>query len=271
MVAKFEKVNKARKVIINKMRMSIDNKQWSENLTFVELLRDTIKKHPISTHPIINLLNSGKVSKESLVKINLEYRFAIAQFFTDALVMAQYQARHLDQRFEPGVKKYPRFLLGLKSFDELLFNDSRLSDLGDPDCSHYPFFEKVLDELGVGSITKKVYIPSKPAKKVRNYLEDNFYDYTSTLALLAVVEITAMLFKGPLYSALNSLASHVVDEGNAGIYPAAEAMDENQENDLWLVLAHACTKEEYISVYELCLKYCELWENFWDMQFENSK
>lgn len=271
MSTQYEIFNNTRKVVINKIRMSIDDRQWSENIKFVELLKETIIKHPVNTHPMIDRLDSGAVNKESLAKINLEYRHAIAQIFTDALLMAQYQARHLEQRLAPGAKSYPRFILGLKVFDEFKFNANSLNDLANPEQGYYPLFEKILDKLDVGSIARKVYMPSKAAKKVRHYLEDSFYDYTSTIALLAVVEVMAMSFRKSLYNAFNALQLNVDELCKDKLINNVYALDQDQENDLWLALAQACTKEEFISIYELCLKYCELWEKFWDVQLDHTK
>ncbi len=177
MSIKIRVFNQTRDTVVNKMKVSIGDKQWNENIDFIDLLKDTLKIHPLNRHPIIDALNDGKISRENLVKIHLEYRYAIAQIFTDALLMAQYQTRQLELRFQSGIKMYPRFLLGLNVFEEFGFNlNSRdLNDIGNPDLARYPKFEKVLDELEVGSDARKRYIPSKSAKKVRQYLENSFF------------------------------------------------------------------------------------------------
>lgn len=277
MTVKCEVFNNTRADVINKMRESIGVEKWDENIKFINLLRDTLREHPINNHPAISALNTGKVSKENLVKIHLEYRFAIVQIFTDALLMAQYQSRQLETRLKPGIKMYPRFLLNLNIFDEFgfKFSSNNQKYIGSPDYAHYPLFEKVLDDLGVGCIARNRYMPSKAAKRVRNYLEDSFYSYTSLIALLAVVEVEVMLFSPPLRYALQNIGLNTMDGyyyvHGTTVDNEVDATDDDHENDLWFTLAHACTKEDYVNIYEVSLKYCELWENFWDEQLKYLK
>ena len=78
-------------------------------------------KHPVSHHPAIETLNNGEINKENLKRIHLEYRHAIVQTFTDALLMAQYQTKQLEPRLHAGAKMFPRCLLSLNIFDEFGF------------------------------------------------------------------------------------------------------------------------------------------------------
>ncbi|WP_038344377.1 hypothetical protein [Acinetobacter sp. A47] len=272
-----EVFNNTRTAVIHKMKESVGREQWQENMAFIETLRKKLRAHPINYHPMINCLNEGKVSKEALVKIHLEYRFAIVQIFTDALLMAQYQTRQLEPRFKSGIKMYPRFLLGLNIFDEFGFKikPDQMNNLGSPDYAHYPLFENVLDELDIGHLARNRYMPSKAAKRVRHYLEDSFYSYTSLIALLAVVEVEVMLFSPPLRHALKNIGVDI-ENGYYFVHGTTEehdveATDDDHENDLWFTLAHACTEEDHINIKEVCMKYCELWERFWDEQLKHCK
>ena len=74
-----------------------------KNSNFLTHLRAKIAKHPVSHHPAIDTLNNGEINKEDL-KIHLEYRHAIVQTFTDALLMAQFQTKQLEPRLHAGAK-----------------------------------------------------------------------------------------------------------------------------------------------------------------------
>lgn len=108
-------------------------------------------KHPVSHHPAIETLNNGEINKENLKRIHLEYRHAIVQTFTDALLMAQYQTKQLEPRLHAGAKMFPRCLLSLNIFDEFGFRPGTDKDgyyQGNPEYAHYPLFEDVLDDFG---------------------------------------------------------------------------------------------------------------------------
>jgi hypothetical protein len=70
-----------------------------QEFNFLKELRAEISNHPVSTHPAIQLLNDGVIDKETLKHIHLEYRHAIVQVFTDALLMAQFQTKQLRTTF----------------------------------------------------------------------------------------------------------------------------------------------------------------------------
>ena len=41
------------------------------------------------------------------------------------------------------------------------------------------------------------------------------------------------------------------------------------EDDLWLILAQACTENDYDYIRKICFEYCNLWQQFWDKQIDN--
>lgn len=245
-----------------KMQESIDGDSWRENLEFVSLLRDTVKTHPLNKHAIINRLDRKKVGKEPLVEIYLEYRYAIVNISADALLMAKYQSRQLENRFETEIKIYPRILLGNNVYDAFGFkvNAHNLDKMS----SVKSILEINLDDIGLDNAVRRRHIPSRVSKKVRKYLEDNFYDYTSTLALLAVIEIEVGVFGSPLRRALGNINNR--DYGLLEDNKNIEATD-----CLWLAFAHSCTKDDYINIYQKVLQYCELLEKFWDEQLVKCK
>ncbi len=152
----------------------------------------------MSNHPAIDILNDGKINKENLKKIHLEYRHAIVQTFTDALLIAQFQTKQLEPRLHAGGKTFPRlswiFLMSLDSIG--LDKDGYYQ--GNPEYAHYPLFEDVLNDLVITEEDCLTYQPSDIADQVRVFLENAYYDYKAVSALLAVAEEEVILYSPPL-------------------------------------------------------------------------
>jgi len=226
-------------------------------------------KLKVSTHP----------NKENLKRIHLEYRHAIVQTFTDALLMAQYQTKQLEPRLHAGAKMFPRFLLSLNIFDEFGFRPGADRDgyyQGNPEYAHYPLFEDVLNDFGVTEEERRSYKPTSIAHQVREFLENSYNDYKAVSALLAVAEEEVILYSPPLRRATSAVGIEVEGGGYYHVHgvsedKTAEAADDDHEEDLWFILMQACTEEDYIRLENLCLEYCDLWKKFWDVQMENSK
>lgn len=255
------------------IKKSVSASLWSENESFIANLRSSLKHHRVTTHPVISALNRGAFNQEQMKRIHLEYRHAIVQIFTDALLMAQYQTHQLEEQLKPGSKMYARFLLNLNNLDEFGFQPG--SDLngyyrGNPHNAHYPLFERVLDELRISLEERQKYIPSKITNQVRKYLENTYHDLSSITSLLAVAEEEVVLFSAPLRENTKALGINVT----TGYYVChgtsddvqAEANDDTHEDDLWYVLMQAIAPAQYDKITELCYKYCDLWVEFWDAQ-----
>lgn len=279
MPKKFENFNNPRKKALAGMKQSISNELWDKNLNFLTQLRAKIGKHPVSHHPAIETLNNGEVNKEHLKRIHLEYRHAIVQTFTDALLMAQYQTKQLEPRLHAGAKMFPRFLLSLNIFDEFGFRPGIDRDgyyQGNPEYAHYPLFEDVLNDFGVTEQERLNYKPTEIADQVRKFLENSYDNYKAVSALLAVAEEEVILYSPPLRKATSAVGIDVEGGGYYHVHgisedETAEAADDDHEEDLWFILMQACTENDYRNLEKLCLEYCDLWEKFWDVQMENSK
>ncbi|ENP5932890.1 hypothetical protein ACDZ46_004011, partial [Acinetobacter baumannii] len=227
----------------------------------------------------IETLNNGEINKENLKRIHLEYRHAIVQTFTDALLMAQYQTKQLEPRLHAGAKMFPRCLLSLNIFDEFGFRPGTDKDgyyQGNPEYAHYPLFEDVLDDFEVTEEERQSYQPTEIAHQVREFLENSYKDYKAVSALLAVAEEEVILYSPPLRKATSAVGIAVEGGGYYHVHgvsedETAEAADDDHEEDLWFILMQACTEEDYTYLENLCLEYCDLWEKFWDVQMENSK
>ncbi|MDJ0591210.1 MAG: hypothetical protein QNJ72_14640 [Pleurocapsa sp. MO_226.B13] len=255
------------------IRASILADLWLANSEFVARLSQKVRNHRVATHPAIELLNSGAFNREQMVAIHLDYRQAIVQIFTDALLMAQYQTCQLEPRLPPGSKMYARFLITLNDLDEFGFRpglDKYGYYLGNPSQAHYPLFEEVLDRLGVSQQQRKSYAPTKVARHTRQFLANAFRDLCSVVSLLAVAEEEVVLFSAPLRENTRAVGIDV----SSGYYAChgsnedlqADARDDDHANDLWYVLTQALTPQRYGEIEKLTQEYCDIWVKFWDAQ-----
>lgn len=260
------------------MRHSIPDALWSRNQEFVARVQDMISAHPVSVHPAISALNHATFSKAATSRIHLEYRHAIVQEFTDALLMAQYQCRQLEPRLQAGQKMAARFLLTFNILDEFGFRfDADTSEpngyCGTPYRAHYPLYENVLSELGISPIERSEYVPSPIAHQLLQHLRSSYESLSAVTSLLAVAERVVVLFSAPMRR--NAKASGVTT--TSGYYlchgessdAQSEADDDVHESDLWQVLMQSLLPEEYKHIEFLCREYCDLWVKFWDLQMQN--
>ena len=266
-----------RRKAVAAMRDSLNTAAWNCNADFVAELRGAIGLHPVATHPAITALNSGTLSLAAMRHVHLEYRHAIVQIFTDALLMAQHLSCRLEPRLPPGSKMPARFLLTLNDLDEFGFRpgtDSHGYYAGNPVYAHYPLFEAVCDDLGLSVAQRSEYAPSPIARQVRGYLEAAYTDYDAVVALLAVAEQEVILFSPPLREATRALGFDVT----SGYYhvhgvstdDAANAADDDHEDDLWIILNQALEPQRYPAVRAMCMYYCDLWDEFWAEQLRRS-
>lgn len=270
--------NGTRKSALLAMMRNLSVQQWEDNKSSVEKLKSQIKGNSLSKHRAIRALEQEKFSVKSLQLIHLEYRNAIVKIFTDALLMAQFQARQLEPRLAPGAKMGPRFLLTLNILDEFGFSPSLGDDgyyYGNPRFAHYPLFENVLDQLGITVTDRCAYKPSRISDKVRAFLEASFHNYTDLLILLAVAEEQVVLFSQPLRKALNN-ADINTEFGYYVVHGTTEdlalnAADDQHEDDLWVALTHACTPSDFSRLGEIANQYCDLWQEFWSHQLDRSR
>lgn len=260
----------------DEMRRSVSNSLWLQNHAFVSQLFEKVSQHRISSHPAIQALNSGLFEADAIRQIHLDYRHAIVQIFTDALLMAKYQCRQLEPRLMPGQKMFPRFLLTFNVLDEFGFRPAAESDtlegrhFGDPHNAHYPLYEAVLNDLKISDQQRQEYSPSLVSGQIREYLENAYDKLTSVVSLLGVGEEVVVLFSAPLRENVKALGIDV----SSGYYwchgtsddTEANADDDNHAVDLRCVLNQALLPDEYEILEQLCDEYCDLWAQFWDLQ-----
>ncbi len=273
MKQQLENIDNPRKNAIDAMKASVNQDIWERNILFIDSLKSQIRNHPVSRHEAINALNNGEFDKESLKIIHLEYRHAIVQIFTDALLMAQHLSLQLEPRLNPASKMPARFLLALNVLDEFGFRpgaDVHGYYKGNPCYAHYPLFEGVLDEFGI-TLTERVgYQPSGISIQVREFLQSSYDNFATIAALLAVAEEEVILYSPPLRRATGAVGLDVED-GYYNVHgtsedDSAEAYDDDHEDDLWYVLAQAMTSNREDELRTICMKYCDLWNDFWSLQ-----
>jgi hypothetical protein len=266
-------LNHPRQKAIEAMKASIGVYEWTRNVEFTRGIKARVQAHRVANHPAIQALRAGRFSKEQLKLVHLEYRHAIVQIFTDALLAAQLETRQLEPRLAPASKMAPRFLLTLNDLDEFGFRpgaDSEGYFLGNPLHAHYALFERVLDAYDISAEERGKYRPTEIAVKTRRMLEAAYSDYPRLAALLAVAEEEVILFSPPLRRA-TAIAGLDVMTGYYYVHgmstdETADAADDDHEEDLWLVTAHSLVPDRYDEVTVAALSYCEVWAEFWDCQ-----
>ncbi len=259
----------ARKAI----RGSVSDVDWQQNSVFITRLRKEIGNHAITNHPAIRLLREAAFSKEAIKKIHLEYRHAMVQIFTDALLMAQFQCRQLEPRLTSGSKMHARFLLTLNVLDEFGFRpgvDANGYYRGNSFAAHYPMFEDVIDAMGISRTERNKYVLSEISQKIVQHLESTYDSLSQVVSLMAVGEEVVVLFSAPLRENTKAIGVNV----QSGYYMChgtsddseAEADDDTHEDDLWYILQGSLLPEEREKIAQLCMQYCDLWVTFWDEQ-----
>ncbi|WP_220359365.1 hypothetical protein [Alkalilimnicola ehrlichii] len=157
-----------RQCSVARMQASLDAADWHRNLEFIEGVKAEIRAHPVASNPMIGLLNRGAFGLQALQQIHLEYRHAIVQTFTDALLVAQLETRQLEPRLKPGSKMAARTLLTLNCLDEFGFQKpSSAGYRADPICAHYPLYEQVMEDLKITPQMRRDYVPSDIAQATR--------------------------------------------------------------------------------------------------------
>lgn len=249
----------------------LDAGRLKENQTFVASLLSDIKSQTFFRHPVLKAMRAGTLNPEQLALVHLEFRSAVVSVFTDAILMAQFLTRELVGRLGPSSQMAARFLLTLNLLDELGFKPGVGAEQyfrGHPMAAHYCMFDSVLDELGVSSAQRAAYRPSAEAEQVRAFIEGQFGDYLSLLAVLASTEETAMI----ICPAMRVAAEHAglnVGRGYYLVHGASSdegtfAFDDDHQNDVAFALVHALTPSDYEAVARVAKEYGRLWVAFWD-------
>lgn len=260
---------------VAEMKALTGEARWQENMQFIRSLRDELRRHPFVNHPAIELMATGQLDLPTLRKIHLEYRNAGVVIFTDALLMCQFRTTQLEPRFPPGAKIAARVLLTLNCLDEFGFRPDTTGTgyyQGHPRDAHYPLYEALLDDLGVTAEARANYQPSVYADKLRASMQGTYHSLIEIAAVLAVAEEEVIHYSPAMRRAVQAVGVPV----ESGYYyvhgvtsdDTAEAADDDHQNDLWNILAHALRPSDYDHIRALCLRYADEWDQFWTHQIE---
>lgn len=269
------KLDNPRAIAKQIIRDSIPEALRVENEAFFAALLQEIKNHPISLNPAIVALNCGAFNKVALRDIHLDFHYAGVQVFTDAILMAQFHTRQLENRLGIKSKMASRFLLTLNILDEFGFLPGYGEDnyyLGNPMMSHPLLFDAVLDELGADAGVRNSFITSLAARNLRACFLNAFDDFWSLLAILAVAEEEVMLFSPAMRQATKAVGVDV----SHGYYMVHGSSDDDQTNgkdddhqgDILYILIHTAEPQQYTTIRSAAMNFCELWDLFWHRQME---
>lgn len=268
------KLDNPRAIAKQIIRDSLPEKLRVKNEAFFAALLQEIKNHPISRNPAIDALNSGAFDKVALRDIHLDFWYAGVQVFTDAILMAQFHTRQLEN-LGIKTKMASRFLLTLNVLDEFGFlpgcgeNDYYL---GNPMLSHPLLFEAVLEQLSADDAVRDSFIASVAARNIRAVFENAFADLWSLLAILAIAEEEVMLFSPAMREATKAVGVDV----SRGYYQVHGRSDDDQTNgcdddhqsDIFYIMIHTAQPQQYARIHSAAMNFCDLWDRFWHRQME---
>ena len=248
------------------LRQSISHKDWLGNSKEVESIKNKIEQHQLFNHSIIEKLNQSELSLPHVQFIHLEYQHSIVEIFTDALLMAQFQAKQLDEKIVSSIKMQSRFLLSLNIIDEFGLSQGKQGNITSLNA-HFCLYKKVLVDLGISPQDELNHQYTDESQNLRNYLESAYESYPMLILLLAVAEQQVIAFSSALKNAVEHLGVDIKD-GYYYVHGTTEedtknASDDLHENDLWLLLTHSLHLSSVPDLKQAALDYCNYWDSFW--------
>lgn len=257
----------ARQNAIDLIKKSLPAEQWQSNADKVTQLRLQLQQHRLFNHPMIRILSEDKLSLTAVQAIHLEYQHSIVEIFTDALLMTQFQAKQLDDKLFASIKMFARFLITFNILDEFGFTfklDQQITPLN----AHFCLFKGVLKELNISEETVRIYEYAPESVSLRNFLEQSYDNYAQLALLLAVGEQQVITFSPPLRKSFEQLG-FATNQGYYHVHGVTQdttiqAADDLHEDDLWILLIQAFSFYDEQEFEQAAIKYCDLWEQFWD-------
>ena len=220
---------------------------WSENEQFCGELRRAVREHALLHDPLIAALGSAELPSEVLKRLHLEFRYAFAQTFTEALLRAMVLVVRVEPRLGALGKVAARFLLQFNVLDELGFTPRSGGYGGTPRNAHYVKFHDTLQQLDISEQDANAYVPSDAAVACRRMIESAQDDLIGTLCILAVEETIFESFAAPWATNMRQRTQVDVEHGYHSIHVEhdGESLDDHHADDLWVVLQLALTPEQY--------------------------
>ncbi len=252
----------------------ISTEQWERNMRDVNNIKDALSEHPVFNNPCIAFFQNNQIPLEQVRAIHLDYRCAIVQIFTDALLAAAYHATQLEEKFAmpAGVKMIPRFLLTPNFQDEFGFHIENNELSGSPLKAHYPLFENVLKDLNISTQDIKNFKPGDSAQRLRSFLQAHYEDFLDIIALLAAAELQVVVFS-PILRALVDWHQIDTSSGYYFVHGAStdtdsSANDDEHADDLWKCLSLAINHKPKDEIQLKVNRYMDLWDEFWAEQLK---
>lgn len=258
-----------RKLCREIMQSLVPSDTWAKNEAFTLELKSMINSHRMSSHPLIDVLNAGRVSEAGMKRTHLEFRHAFAQNFTDALIQTMFTAHQLESRQGALGKITARCLLQLNVLDELGFepNVEAGSDYAaDPRKSHYVAFDAVLRELQLSQQQINDYVPSDAAVAARRVVEHCYGDHTLLAATLGVAESIFTRFAGPWAENMRHNTRVDTTQGYHAIHVEHDGhfVDDDHAEDVWFVFRQAVEPSRYDEVRAKVREALDVWAKFCD-------
>jgi hypothetical protein len=243
----------ARAVCRNIIRGAVPAPVWNANEQFCNELLAQIKNHPLMSDPLKDALGSGKLDNAQLKHGHLEFRYAFAQTFTDALLRAMFLSNKLEPALGPMGKVAVRFLLQFNLLDELGFTPATNGVMmygGTPENSHYVKFHETLHELGLSDAEIATYVPSEAAVACHRMVDAASDDLEATLAILAIEETIFESFATPWAANMRIRTGVDTTTGYHSLHIEhdGDSLDDHHAEDLWYVLRVALNAENYARV-----------------------
>jgi len=263
-------LNHPRRAAREAMRKSIPASTWETNWKFTQEIIKDIEAHRIMSHPIIKRMNDGDFDLKALKIFHLEFGYAFAQIFTDAVLRAMGTCAQLERRLGPLGKLAPRFLLQLNMLDELGFDCHKTCEdgvAGHPVNAHYVKYHDTLAQLGLTHEDVLFYKPSPLAIACRYTFEGTYHDHTALTCSLACAESCFDVFAGPWARNVEKRTDVKVEGGYHSIHvldDEGHGIDDNHSEDMWYVFAQGLTPDRHREMRVAAEIQVETWAEFAD-------
>lgn len=242
---------------------------WKKNRQFSEKLKALLVKHPLASHPLIEFLENEESSKKVQKIVHLEFGYAFAQIFTDAVVKAMFNCKDLEPRLGPKGKVSARFLWAINLMDEIGYIPSSDGEnyAGNPYAAHYYQYIQVFMSMGEDEKAILSYKPTDEAKDARRTFENQYSDYAKLATVLAMSESIFDKFAGPWANNVGRSTEVDVSQGYHTIHVEddhGDSIDDDHSEDGWTLFCQAITPDRYDEVEEEVRKWLDCWCQFAD-------
>lgn len=250
----------------------ISEEKYYKNKIVISKIKNEIIQHKAFTNPILKLdLRLGEVPLDVIQNIHMDYRNAIVEIFTDALLAAALSSHELESKYglPAGAKMIPRALLIPNFLDEFGLRIESNQLIGSVKNAHYSLFENVVKNIQV--MESSTNTNSDVSENLRCFFEKNYKNHYFMLILLAVAELQVIYFT-PFLEKLYKLHhtckkfDYYYVHGTKDSHET-QACDDEHAEDLWMCLVLIADKIPVVDLTNIANKYLDLWDEFWLYQF----